>query len=208
MSLAGSFLVYNVFQDGGRTTIWGDGAFGPPVSLVKTAKNQSFDLFMYGRIPAGQNLPPGSYTDTINITVTYPDVSSPYTDTVTVTADIVGSCSFTTSGSIDFGGLDPVLAPAVAGVVVQPQVRCSISMPYTITDNTGMYEAVPNNPPLRLRDTTVTANYIPYTIAYTSSKTGTGATDPMDIVATIAAGSYAGFPAYTYDDLITLTVTW
>lgn len=208
MSSGGSLLLYNAYQDGARTVIWGDGAFGPTLLLTKTSKNESFDLVVYGRIPAGQNLPPGAYTDTITLTATYPDVSSPFTDTITVTSSIIGSCSFTTSGSIDFGGLDPVLAPAVVGAVTQPQVRCSVSMPYTVTDDSGLYEAVPGSPPPRLRDTTVNTNYIPYSISYTSNKTGTGASDPMDIAATIAAGSYAGYPAYTYDDVITFTVTW
>jgi len=208
MSSAGSLLLYNAYQDGARTIIWGDGAFGSTLLLTKTSKNETFDLVVYGRIPAGQNLPPGVYTDTITLTATYPDVSSPFTDTITATATIVGACSFTTSGAIDFGSLDPVTAPAVAGAVTQPQVRCSLNMPYTITDDSGLYEAVPGSPPLRLRDTTVATNYIPYTLSYTSVRTGTGASDPMDITATIPAGAYAGFPAYTYDDVITLTVTW
>lgn len=63
-------LNYNLFLDAARTTLWGDGTggsshYGPvyPPGLVF--------LTIYGRIPALQDLPAGSYTDTIVATVNF-----------------------------------------------------------------------------------------------------------------------------------------
>ncbi len=206
-----STMQYNIFSDGQGGTVWGDGSSGTATvsrTLNPTDNMQSFDLILYGRIPAGQNLPSGAYNDSVNVTITFPGANSPATDTISVTADIVGTCAFTMSGSIDFGSLDPIAAPSVTGVVAQPRIRCSISLPYTITDDTGLYEAVLDTPPLRLQDTTVSTFYIPYTISYTASKTGIGVSQPMDISSSINAGTYTGYPSYAYSDTITLTVTW
>jgi spore coat protein U-like protein len=209
MSFGGSFLTYNLFKDASRTDIWGDNTFGStPVTLLKDQRNQTFNLTIYGRIPALQNLPFGIYNDTVTITLTFSGAQSPKTETLAISGEIVGSCSFVTSGSIDFGSLDPVAAPPVVGAVAQPQVQCSSGLPYVITDDTGLNEAVPDAPPLRLRDAVTGTNFIPYSIAYTANKTGTGLTDPMDINATIAGGAYAGSPPDTYTDTITFTVTW
>lgn len=209
MASGGSFLNYNAFKDGAYSDIWGDNTFGfTPITVVKSTTGlETFVVTMYGRVPAGQMLPPGTYTDTLTLTYEFSGPKSPKTENVSVIADIVGSCSFITKGSIDFGYLDPLAAPAVSGVVVQPQIYCSPGLPYVISDDKGLHEAVPGSPPLRLEDTTA-ANYIPYTISYTAGGTGTGASQPLDITAGIAAGSYAGAPADVYTDLITLTVTW
>ncbi|MGC1303552.1 MAG: spore coat U domain-containing protein [Caulobacteraceae bacterium] len=69
----GSTLAYNLYVATARTQVWGDGTGGTqtvtgsfPAILTNT---QSFNVF--GRIPAGQNVPVGAYTDTIIVTVTY-----------------------------------------------------------------------------------------------------------------------------------------
>lgn len=130
-------------------------------------------------------------------------------DTVPVTAVIVGSCSINTAGaSIDFGSLDPVAAPAVSATVVQPTITCTNAMPYTISDDKGLNEAVPGVAPLRLVDSITGLVFIDYTIGYTAAKVGSGGAQAMDITADIGAGAYAGYGADSYDDTITFTVTW
>ena len=63
-------LSYNLFLDAARTTLWGDGTGGSshygPVSRPGLAL-----LTIYGRIPALQDLPAGSYIDTIVATVNF-----------------------------------------------------------------------------------------------------------------------------------------
>ncbi len=51
-----------------RTAIWGTGADAQVHVLLGT---QSGSVTVYGRIPAGQVVPEGTYTDTVNITLTF-----------------------------------------------------------------------------------------------------------------------------------------
>jgi spore coat protein U-like protein len=71
MSGPGMPLNYNLFTDPTRVVVWGDGTTGavavPGASTGLTVTNHA----VYGRIPARQNVPVGSYTDTIIVTVTF-----------------------------------------------------------------------------------------------------------------------------------------
>jgi spore coat protein U-like protein len=72
---AGDSLNYNLYTDSGYTLVWnstcgagtncdgGTGA-GPGAGNAQT-------YTVYGQIPAGQNVPAGSYSDTITLTVTF-----------------------------------------------------------------------------------------------------------------------------------------
>lgn len=72
-------LAYGLFSDAARTQPWGDGgAGGAPVGgsittsllgLVCLAGARGHTI--HGRLPANQNVPPGSYTDTVVLTVTW-----------------------------------------------------------------------------------------------------------------------------------------
>lgn len=72
-------LPYNLYTDSARqpAQIWGDalatnhktGSFTFVVILTPTQQSISYDIF--GRIPALQDVPPGTYSDTITVTVTY-----------------------------------------------------------------------------------------------------------------------------------------
>lgn len=68
-----SALLYNLYTNATRSTIWGDDS-GGGVSVVAPfpAGNGSTQLLsVYGRIPARQNVAPGGYSDVITITITY-----------------------------------------------------------------------------------------------------------------------------------------
>lgn len=60
------FLDYQLFSDSSRVTEW-EGSTGVPYTGDGTAE----DVTVYGRIPAGQLVPQGNYTDSVTITVTY-----------------------------------------------------------------------------------------------------------------------------------------
>ena len=67
---ASSFLAYQLFRDSARTLAWGDGsALGARVSGTGSGAAQT--LTVYGRIPAGQSVTVGSYTDSVVVTVEY-----------------------------------------------------------------------------------------------------------------------------------------
>ena len=61
-------LNYNLFVDSTRQNIWGDGTSNTFVN-TGTANNIQIPLTVYGRIPAQQKVPMGSYFDQINVIV-------------------------------------------------------------------------------------------------------------------------------------------
>jgi spore coat protein U-like protein len=61
-------LFYNLYTDPAHLTIWGDGS--PGTSLMSFS-GTSGTRTVYGRIPARQNVPIGTYGDTITVTLTF-----------------------------------------------------------------------------------------------------------------------------------------
>lgn len=60
---------YSLYTDSGRTTVWGNTVGTNTNSGTGTGSNQVFTV--YGRVPAQTTPAPGTYTDTIVVTVTY-----------------------------------------------------------------------------------------------------------------------------------------
>jgi spore coat protein U-like protein len=63
----GALLLYMLFQDAARTTNWGNTVGTDTVAATGTGAAQTFTVF--GRIPSGQPAGPGSYLDTITVTL-------------------------------------------------------------------------------------------------------------------------------------------
>jgi spore coat protein U-like protein len=69
MKDAGSaVLAYSLYQDSGRTTVWGNTA---GTGVADTGTGTAQNVTVYGTVPAGQNVPVGSYSDTVVATVTF-----------------------------------------------------------------------------------------------------------------------------------------
>ena len=66
---ASALLSYQLFRDAGHTLNWGVTIGTDTVPLTGTGAAQVETV--YGQIPAGQFVTPGSYADTITATVTY-----------------------------------------------------------------------------------------------------------------------------------------
>lgn len=65
-------LSYNLYIDAARTMIWGDGTGGTShYGLVDPPNGNSFDLTVYGRVTALQDVSAGAYSDTIVATVNF-----------------------------------------------------------------------------------------------------------------------------------------
>ncbi|WP_240358565.1 Csu type fimbrial protein [Myxococcus vastator] len=65
-------LRYNLYLDATRLIIWGNGAggtgrYGPVIPV----SGQEVTVPIFGRIPAGQAIPAGAYSDTLVMTVTF-----------------------------------------------------------------------------------------------------------------------------------------
>lgn len=66
-------LVYNLYTTNARGTVWGTNSvsdgYGAIAAIGGTVVRRNYTV--YGRIPAGQYVAPGSYGSTITVTVTY-----------------------------------------------------------------------------------------------------------------------------------------
>jgi spore coat protein U-like protein len=59
-------LEYNVYTSAGRTQVWGDGSGGTTTRNLGAGRGEPVPVF--GRIPARQNVPEGTYGDTLIVT--------------------------------------------------------------------------------------------------------------------------------------------
>lgn len=67
-------MQYNVYGDSARTRLWGDstsGTFTETGSLSITGGATLRSVPVYGRIFGGQSSPPGAYTDSLMITISF-----------------------------------------------------------------------------------------------------------------------------------------
>jgi spore coat protein U-like protein len=63
-------LGYQLYLDSGRATVWGDGT-ATTSQLGGTGIGSAQTLTIYGRLPSLTGAVPGTYTDTVTVTVTY-----------------------------------------------------------------------------------------------------------------------------------------
>lgn len=70
MKSGANTLAYQLYLDNGRSSVWGDGTGGSSASSG-TGSGSSQLLTIYGRVPSLSGVIPGSYTDTVTITITY-----------------------------------------------------------------------------------------------------------------------------------------
>jgi spore coat protein U-like protein len=64
-------MSYNLYTNAGRTTVWGDGSSGTAVYGPVTLNLLAITVPVYGRIPPGQNVAVGSFSDTIVVTLNF-----------------------------------------------------------------------------------------------------------------------------------------
>jgi spore coat protein U-like protein len=61
-------LNYNIYKDGGYSSLWGDGTAGTTALVVNTS-NRTASVPIYGKIDPGQDSPVGNYKDTVVLSV-------------------------------------------------------------------------------------------------------------------------------------------
>jgi spore coat protein U-like protein len=65
-------LSYNLYRDAARTLVWGDFNGGTSAYLqIDPPNNQNVSLTVFGRIPPGQDISAGSYSDTVTVVVLF-----------------------------------------------------------------------------------------------------------------------------------------
>lgn len=70
MTSSGNTLPYALYTDNGLTTLWGDGT-ASTTTVAGTGNGAAQNITIYGNVPAGSTAPAGSYSDTVQITVTF-----------------------------------------------------------------------------------------------------------------------------------------
>ncbi|XBH15278.1 spore coat U domain-containing protein [Edaphobacter paludis] len=91
-------LSYQIFQDSARTTNWGN-IVGTD-TVAGTGDGSAQTIYIYPQAPGGQNVAPGTYNDTITVTVNYTGGTA--TTTFSVTATVMATCQIS-AASINFG---------------------------------------------------------------------------------------------------------
>lgn len=69
LGATGNYVAYELYSNPGRTIRWGNTINTDTIPGTGTGSAQS--LTVYGRVPATQTVPSGSYSDIITVTVTY-----------------------------------------------------------------------------------------------------------------------------------------
>ena len=69
MKLGASTISYQLYSNSGRTTVWGNTVGTNTVSGIGNGLAQPYTA--YGQVPIQTTPPPGAYTDTVTISVTY-----------------------------------------------------------------------------------------------------------------------------------------
>ncbi|MHC1697412.1 MAG: spore coat U domain-containing protein [Geobacteraceae bacterium] len=62
-------LKYYLFSDPSMTVVWGDGTGGSSYVPATVTRNSTFNALIYGRVPPGQNVSVGEYSDVLTATV-------------------------------------------------------------------------------------------------------------------------------------------
>jgi spore coat protein U-like protein len=65
-------MAYNLFLNAGFTQVWGDGTGGTTAYFLHNPPNKKdVAVTVYSRIPGGQDVPVGNYSDTVVVTLEY-----------------------------------------------------------------------------------------------------------------------------------------
>lgn len=132
-------LGYNLYTDSGRTTTWGDGSNGTDYVgasiLLSLLTPYDADFTVYGRIPVNQNVPPGTYSDTITATLFQVGVGNLDTDVFTVTSSVAASC-MVAADDLNFGAYNPLSESAVTAAS-DIRVKCTDTTDYNVSLNVG-----------------------------------------------------------------------
>lgn len=67
---AGNYLTYDIYKDSGRSVSWSSSGGGVLTTTAATSK-AARDFTVYGRVAGNQDVPAGSYSDTVVATVNF-----------------------------------------------------------------------------------------------------------------------------------------
>jgi spore coat protein U-like protein len=72
MSKGAEVLGYNLYRNAARTNIWGNGTGGTAIySRANPPNNSNVNLTVYGRVPQGQDVSAGTFSDTVTAVINF-----------------------------------------------------------------------------------------------------------------------------------------
>jgi spore coat protein U-like protein len=130
------------------------------------------------------------------------------TNTVTVTANIVGTCKFNSATStLAFGALDQTLTTDATASNNSTTFWCTKNTNYAITDDDGLNELVANEN--RMQNLGTPGEFIKYSFGYgPATGAGGGKTSPITLTmnGTVNNIDYVNAAAGNYQDTVVLTI--
>jgi spore coat protein U-like protein len=72
MSKGVELLSYNLYTNAARTVVWGDGTAGTATHFrANPPNNSNVNVTVFARVPAGQDISVGSFSDTVSATINF-----------------------------------------------------------------------------------------------------------------------------------------
>lgn len=227
-----NLISYNLFQDGGHSSVWGNytngyGAFQTDIVLGALGTGNASQT-VYGRIYLGQQTKPsGTYTSAFSGAQAFAAYNYASAGSCTaigstnatpmpfnITADYPNTCSIATVG-LNFGSI-PQTTAAVNGATTVT-ARCSAATPYTIGFNggqTGTFD--PTNRKMKYlsyelsyglyRDSARTQPWGEYAGINAYGGTGTGMDQILPVYGKVNVQPTP--PAATYNDTVVAIITY
>jgi spore coat protein U-like protein len=197
----GAELNYQLFRDSARTLNWGNTSGVDIYSGMGIGFQQT--IYVYGQVPAGQFVAPGTYTDRV----------SSATTSFTITAVVQATCSISAS-ALAFGNY--------SGTLVNSTSTLSITCTNTTSYNVGLNAGTASGATVTNRSMTGPASALLGYKLFSNSKrsanwgntvgtstvagTGSGAVQSLTVYGQLPAGEQVA-PG-TYSDTITATITY
>jgi spore coat protein U-like protein len=206
---AGALLSYGLYSDAGHTVNWGNSAATNWVT--GTGNGAAQQITVYAQLPAGQYVAPGSYTDTITVTVSGTRINT-VTTTFLVTATVLKDCGVSAT-ALQFGNYTGAVNNSTSTVTV----TCTNTTTYNIGLSAGLATGATVTT-RKMQDGTALLAYALYSNSGRTTNwgntaatgwmagTGNGAAQPLTVYGQIAAAQYPTPGSYT--DTITATITY
>lgn len=202
-------LGYKLFSNASHTANWGNSSGTGWVTDKIVTANQAQNYTVYAQMPANENSPTGSYTDTVMISVTGSFTTA--TGNFSVTATVAPSCSIT-ANTLNFGAYTGAAASATSTLTV----NCANTTPYNVGLDQGQASGATVTT-RKMKNGSNTLNYSLYSdsgrtknwgnTVGTDTVTGTGSGGPqsLTVYGRIPSGQMPVPGSYTDSVIATLT---
>lgn len=210
MSGAGTTLGYSLFSDASYFTNWGNTGGTGLVSGTATGASQT--VTVYAQLPAGQNPPAGSYSDTVTATISgnFPSSSMQ----LSISATVAKACTVSAS-SLNFGNYMGSPLNSVAAITA----TCTNGTAYQIGLDAGTAPGATVTHRSMIGPSSVLLNYNLYSDSSRSVNwgntlgtdtvggTGSGNAQALTVYGQIPSGQTT-VVAGNYSDTVTVTLTY